>query len=479
MCQHTLDNLLIALQRVKTDLITKLETEIAGAKNRYFAYKVWNDINRASSYEFSSVIRGLGLTYKGESIYNMRFDFQNVMKTIPDPTASKDPKDSPYGKTLEKRELVFHSRRESSWNASKPHSWQKEVTYVSTNPADFLRHVFIYNDVKKGIRPTIDHNLPNKETLVNLVSGSEAAWKKFKAREIERGMSPKAFRLASKLLPKPKTVKAVRTNVMIDFLYDTAQPDSVWWGRFCNYKDIAQFNKVEYYVKASNFKVEPEIQELHQKYRKFVDLGLLDKIRIVVINKKNEDCIGEDWLPLADYVKVDPKKIAKQQKKVEKSLAIALKKAFLQDILGNHFDAHRLTTTEYKYDNQGHRRHSTKDSAVGSLLKDSKDVLKAVENLGNQVSKLEAELQASADKKPLVEFVRLAERSGWLQESVYTALADSYELDYPAMRATATAETKETKLVVDYLNSQTYLVVKTIGGHNGFDLKKLKKEMKK
>lgn len=479
MCQHTLDALRTALMQVKTDLIEKLETEISSAKNRYFAHKAWDGIYDAASYEFKNVLRDLNLTYKGENVMRMDFDFLNIRKKVPHPQASDDPQSNMFGKTVEVNQLTFHSRRKSSWNSNRPHSWDKGYDKVSAKFGNYLTHVFIYNDVKKGIRPTIDYNLPNPDTRISLVSGPRSAWDAFMAREIERGLNPKAFRYASQLLPKPKTAKQKPTNVQIDYLGTTSRPHSSLWGSYTYHKDIGQFEDTQYYVEASNFQVDDTTFQTWKQYQRYVRLGLLDPIEILVINKKNLPFIQDDWKPLAKYVKVSKKKLAKKRAKVREALFLSMRRAHLKDVLSDYFTDNELVRKNYRYvEATGNRERVVTDTPLGALLKDNRDVFLAVEDMRYQVSKLKPRLKDLGADKQLEDFVRKTyNRDGWLGEEDYRELADSYELDYQAIRNTAEADSRAMNLVLDYLNSQTYLVVNHLGGRTGFDLNKLKEEL--
>lgn len=482
MCEQTMNGLLKALTDAKTELVTTLENQISGSANRWQAYKAWNAMYSAASYEFMGVLRGLDLKYKGESVYTMKFNFDNVVKMILDPKASKDPKDLSYGKQMAVKQLTFHARRESNWNSSSKFSWSKGIIHVPSNHTNFLKHVFIYNDVKKGIRPTIDHNLPNKDTFINLVSGPKEAWDKFMAREIERGVNPKAFRYASKLLPKPKMAKVKPTNVQIDYLSPRHKNlYSTLWGSFCYARDISNFTGTQYYVKASNFEVDDDTLKLYEKLQGYIRLGLLEPIEILVINKKNVEFIQDDWEPLVNYVKVNPKKVKKKKKQVKIALYLAMKRAYLSDILSDNFQDHMLRSSTRRWNDIAQMRVTKyRDTSHGALLKDNRDVLLAVEDMRYQVSKLDVQIRALGAKKPLEEFSRqVLNRNGWIEDKVYQTLADSYELDYQALRDAATADSRGMSITVDYINSQVYYVVGQLGGRVQFDLNKLKKELSK
>jgi len=481
MCDQTMDGLLKALTDAKTELVTTLEAQIASSANRWQAYKAWNQMYSAASYEFGAVLRDLDLKYKGEEVYRMKFDFGNIVKMIDDPSASTDPKDPSFGKQLSSRQLTFHSRRESSWNSNSKFSWSKGNTEVSSNHRDFLTHVFIYNDVKKGIRPTIDYNLQNASTRIELVTGPREAWDKFMAREIDRGVNKKAFRYASKLLPKPKSAKVKPTNVQIDYISSTRSLHSNLWGSFCNYKDISGFDGKQYYVRASNFCVEDDVLELYQKLKNYTKLGLLEPINIIVVNKKNVPYIQDDWEPLENYVKVDPKKVKKKKRLVRQALYLGMKKAYLADMLSDNFEDHKLVSSSRRWSEIAQKRVTTKrDKPLGALLKDNRDVFLAVEDMRYLVNKLNSQIAELGATQPLQEFSRqVIGREGWLEDNAYQALADSYELDYQALRDAATAQSRGMDITVDYVNSQVYYVVEHMGGRGRFDLNQLKKELSK
>ena len=481
MCEQTQKALLQSLTEVKAGLVAKLETRISSAANRWQAYRVWHEIYEASSYEFKRVLQDLDLNFNGERVRSMKFNHLNVMKTVPHPNASDDPDSPMFGKVAQAEQLLFHSRTTAGYNASRSTSWDRGYSQVGSTFDKYLRRVFIYNDVKHGIRPTIDYNFQNPDTLISLVSGPREAWDEFMAREISNGMNPKAFRYASKLLPKPRHVRVRPKNVQLDYVPGANRNAARYdlWKSYSRQADISVFDGKQYYVLASNYQVKQETVNLYRKYYNYVQLGLLEPVNVLVINKKNVPIIQDDWLPFEKYVKVSARLVARRKAQVREALYCALRRAHLNVRLTNEFATHRLVDSGRRYiEAIQERRNVKKDSPVGALLRANRDVFLAVEDMRWLVGKLTSRLEALSDSKGVEDFVSsVLKYDGFLNEEAYKALADSFELDYQAIRDTATVETRRDQLVTDYLASQVYFVVSILGHREDFDLQKLKKEL--
>lgn len=482
MCEKTITALLDRLTKLKTDLLTRIETDVAKAKNTWQAERAYNSILSGMSDSMSSTMRGLELKFKNEVIKNNNWNFLSPTVTVAHKTATITAEDGTVTpKMIEVQTLKFFERSKASRNSLRATSWQRASDFVYAYHGDYLQFCFVYNDTGKGVRPTIDHNFPNSRTKVVLVEGTAQGWEDFMEQEIARGFNPKGFRLASKLLPKPKRKRTLSDAATMAYLpANSSMPSFIGIKsntRTTSYGEHA--GKERYFVLASNYQLTPQDHAKMQELRSYVKTGMLDPIDILVLNKNRQALMEDedDWVHFSDYVHVDPVKVTEKRKLVIKTVYSALRYHKMFKLHSEHLSKSALTTSKHWY-NGKESGYGRVPSWKGNLVSDNAAVQRASEELSYRIAVYGNFLETVKPDPQLGQLVRnVLGSSNYIRTDDMDDLCKAYQIDFAKLKDAATVISPAEQVILDMVSSQTYLVLQKLQYTSGFDFKKLKKEL--
>ena len=359
----------------------RIENDVSKAKNLWQAEKSYLSILEGMSSSMATTMRGLDLKYEGVLLKNSNWKFVSPMEEIDHP---KKVDDDGNPIKINVKTLTFYPRGRSGPNASRATSWQRETDEVYSSHRDYLKHCFVYNDTGRGVRPTIDYNFPNRDTKLILVQGSAEGWEQFKDYEIARGFNPKGFRLASKLLPKPKRPRRLADKASIAYLrrdrrlpqYSSIKSNSYT----TTYGEHS--GKDAYYVLASNYQLSTRDHNKMQELRSYVKTGILEPIDILVLNKNRQGLMTDEtnWKHFSEYVKVDPKVVADKRKQVYRVLYYTIRYNRMYNLVSEHCsDSVLYNTKRWRYGTKS--GYGKTLSWKGLVVRDSVGVQQAIDEL--------------------------------------------------------------------------------------------------
>lgn len=478
MCEHTINALLDKLTVLKKELLIRVEQEVSGAKNLWLAHKAYEELLNSMSYGMRNTFIQMNIGYKGQSLSRLAWTITSPTREVPSGTVG------PGGKPFMHKipTLEFFSRRRAGYNSYKSTSWSRESSSILASHSDYLQHLFIYNDMPTGVRPTIDYNYPKTTTKVNLVTGPVEAWEEFKKQEIKKGFNRRNFLLASELLPKPKTPRVLRSSALIPMLKaGRSLPSTTGIKAACRdtvYKNYE--GQKTYYVTASNYQLDSPDYNKMLELKGYVATGLLEPIDILVLNKNRQKLLVQEknWVHFSEYVKVCPSAIDAKKKQVYKACYYAMKYTRLYKILQTGFTDYELTKLT-RWSHGGRTAITKVESLKGRLLRENRKATLAVEDLRFLVDKLSKELESFRTDDVVGPIINtLLSNPNASASNKLEQIAKAFDINLDKLKSDAHRITRMEEILDEHRNSQIYIVTLHMTNRVGFDMEKLKKEIK-
>ena len=481
MCDKTIDALLAKLTSLKTDLLARVETDVAKAKNPWQAERAYNSILSGMSSTMSSTMRGLDLKFNNKIIKNNNWDFKSPIRKVPHSTETIVNEDGTSSPLMVNLKLVqFYERTRASRNSLSPFSWQRQSEKVRARHVDYLQFCFIFNDTGKGVRPTIDHNFSNTNTKVVLVTGTAEGWALFKKQEIARGFNPKGFRLASKLLPKPARQRTTPDAATMAYLNTTGLPRSKSTKSHTRTTRYGEHTgKERYYVLASNYQLSEADHHKMQELRSYTTTGMLEPIDILVLNKNRQKLMEEEdeWQHFSEYVHVDPQKVLEKRKQVIRTVRAALIYNRMYITFYDHCSNSQLTRTE-RWSNGDKAGYGRVCNWKGLLVRGDVAVQGAISELSYFIAKYGNYLESVKPDRQLGQIANSVLGSNYTVRTEHIeSMCKAYDIDFAQLKAAAEITRPAEQIIREMLDSQTYLVLSRMQNVYAFDFDKLKKEL--